>query len=496
MIFYYSKIRKLILCYLSAPLILFLVGFLRLPIAVLGCVVVGVALLQACGEKQEEKILILQRGTIVLLLGILLVWTWLGGLNGLFYQSDDWPWRNAIYRDLIVHEWPVIYPDKDWALVYYVGFWLPPALLSKMIAAIAGNEVAWKAGQLFLWIWAVIGLILLCLLLFHHLQANTRRQQIFVVLFLIFFSGMDLLGAMGNHSIGQLLLPDTIHLEWWSESGKQYSSLTTCLYWVFNQSVVPWLATLCFCEERNPSNYLLLGMTCFVCGPIPFVGLVVLMLVRCGAWLVQAVQTGSAVKMLCHTFSLRNIALLMTVFPVLSLYYLGNLSVVRGSRQQSVESVVTRSNFGQVFNWPLLLFLLLECGIYILLVWHSHQRDPMFYAVMMSLLFIPFFQVGYGQDFCMRASIPALFVLMTFCGRELLEHPGKSTTVVLAITLCIGAATPLVEIGRGLYHVISEKTVFLAQDSLGSIENADNASNFVTEEYEDKIFYEYLARTF
>lgn len=49
--------------------------------------------------------------------------------------------------------------------------------------------------------------------------------------------------------------------------------MTTCLFWVFNQTVVPWLMTLCVLNEKSVENYALLGLLALPFGPLPFVGL-------------------------------------------------------------------------------------------------------------------------------------------------------------------------------------------------------------------------------
>lgn len=96
---------------------------------------------------------------------------------------------------------------------------------------------------------------------------------------MIFFSGMDILGALYSSRLPDLLAYDAMHLEWWTNDF-QFSSLTTCLFWVFNQTVGAWLATVCFLQEKDCRNYLLLGTACLMCGPFPFVGLVIFMVVR------------------------------------------------------------------------------------------------------------------------------------------------------------------------------------------------------------------------
>ena len=78
----------------------------------------------------------------------MLLWGYLGGQTGFFYQNSDWGYRNAIYRDLITNSWPVYYPQKDTALVYYIGHWLVPAALTKPVYALFGLDAAWMFARM------------------------------------------------------------------------------------------------------------------------------------------------------------------------------------------------------------------------------------------------------------------------------------------------------------------------------------------------------------
>ena len=52
--------------------------------------------------------------------------------------------------------------------------------------------------------------------------------------------------------------------------------MTTCLFGVFNQTVVPWLMTLCVLNEKSVENYALLGLLALPFDYLPFVGLAVM----------------------------------------------------------------------------------------------------------------------------------------------------------------------------------------------------------------------------
>lgn len=72
--------------------------------------------------------------------------------------------------------------------------------------------------------------------------------------------------------------------------GIQHSSITTCLYWVFNQSVIPWMMTLCFLMDSDERNYVTYGAACLICGPLPLIGLAVLMVFRAVCRLIRCIR--------------------------------------------------------------------------------------------------------------------------------------------------------------------------------------------------------------
>ena len=134
---------------------------------------------------------------IVFLAMVSLVWCILGGQGGYFYQTSDWNERNAIFRDLIEREWPVYYDQTDIVLTYYIGHWLPAALVGKAVYILSGSaEIAWKIGNNALLLWSSLGIIACLLLLFRVSRANTFRQRSIAVLIFMFFSGLDVIGTI------------------------------------------------------------------------------------------------------------------------------------------------------------------------------------------------------------------------------------------------------------------------------------------------------------
>lgn len=447
--------------------------------------------------------------TLVVLFLVVLLWSFLGGMNGHWFQTTDWDCRNAVFRDLITHKWPVRYANGS-AMVYYIGHWLPAAAISKICFQIGGLDLAWAVGQNLLWLWTAVGIYFVLLLLLVYCKAEKNWQIVLMATLFVFFSGMDIVGAVITKHLGALLAPDVLHLEWWI-SYYQFSSLTTCIYWVFNQTVVPWLTVLCFLHEKTPRNYVFLGVACLACGPFPMVGLAVLMVVRVVEYVVNGVKKREKRGYFSQIFLPGNLLGILTVVPVYLVYYICNNATIGTVEQNAAiqnAGLATRITQWIAENFKVsvlyfLAFFILEAGIQLVLVHRDQKHQVLYYAVWVSLFVFPHFQVGESIDFCMRASIPGVFLLMVFCGEALLKHLpelkqpcslAKAQTLLLIGCLLLGSITPCVEIGRGFYHVMRQGTTELAYDPIYSFETQPVMYNFSTEFPEQTIFFRYLAR--
>ena len=118
----------------------------------------------------------------------------------------------------------------------------------------------------------------------------------------------------------------------------------------------------------------------------------------------------------------------------------------------------------------------------------------------LGLFCIPLFTLGSAQDFCMRASIPLLFIIMLYIIEYLLNNITCSSngkillsinTVVLLIFLTLGSATPLTEFRQSYFQTIQSDS----SPKVANLENGNIGDNFITKHASDTLFYRYLARS-
>ena len=135
------------LTYLFLPILVFFNTFLNLW-GILFSIVFVYFFFKLYLSLIKKKINLFDKKTIVywiIAIVLIMAWVYLSGIGGFAYQNDDFWARNAIYRDLINYDWPVIYDlslEPDYvinllgtdkvAFSYYYIFWLPIALFSKI----------------------------------------------------------------------------------------------------------------------------------------------------------------------------------------------------------------------------------------------------------------------------------------------------------------------------------------------------------------------------
>lgn len=99
-----------------------------------------------------------------------------------------------------------------------------------------------------------------------------------------------------------------------------------------------------------------------------------------------------------------------------------------------------------------LVFIFLEAGIYFCILGEYAVNYRYYGVVVAELLYFPLFYFR-DNNFVMRGSIPALFLLMIFVTKFLCDAGNKEVKyrkIILIAVLAIGGVTPFTEINRAL----------------------------------------------
>ena len=427
---------------------------------------------------------------------LVLLWVGLSGIGGYSFQNSDFLLRNAVLHDLISYRWPVIYSyidqsgfspysGHDGVLVYYLSYWLP--------AAFVGKFFGWQAANVALYLWTVTGVLLTLYLFFRFV----RKSPLVLTLIFIFWSGMDIVGELIK---GHVPVSGE-HIEWWAGLF-QYSSNTTTLYWVFNQTITTWLVVMLFMNFKNTKSILFTYALVLPFAPFSFIGLApfVFSYIFLGTMSHNNIPKLTTLKTIIldnfrKTINLRNIIVAPVIIMVFLLYYrsnpgnLGSSGLLWSRAQGNVETLI-------ILLIILLVFCLLEFGVYALIIARAFRRSPWFIVAVVSLILIPNYYAGVGNDFVMRASIPALTVLMVYVSTFMLDkaafHVNRRAKILLMIYLLIGAITPLQEISRSVGMRLMQPNRLITDD-VGTL-SVEPIRIYVGNEPNKSWFFRYLAK--
>lgn len=253
------------LLYLLLPCLLFLAGWVQAWVAWpvgLGLVAAVLWVARQCpAQPLRCSTAGALRVTLLLLLGTL--WVLTTGPWGLVEQSGDATVRNAIYAALVQNPWPLTVEGKPF--VYYLGFWLPPALAAKLGAP--------AEAALALWMLAGVWLALLAV----ACGQGTRRALVFLLVLL-------LLGDMLNwaNRVYYRLFDGQLQ-EWALFLDPHFTPSCVQLRNTFNHYLAPLVLLGMLAGRLLPARFGLLGVALVgICSPLAAVALLPLVLLRGG----------------------------------------------------------------------------------------------------------------------------------------------------------------------------------------------------------------------
>ena len=303
------------------------------------------------------------------------------------------------------------------------------------------------------------------------------------------FSGLDIVGIFIKN-----IHTEGFQIEWWAIEF-QFSSMITQLFWVFNQTIAPWLITLIFINEKNVRNYMLLILLCLPYGPLPFIGLIPLLGVRGVKFLIQAIKQKAVKEFIKDVISIENAISFFVILPVYYFFYTGNQATLKEPFRIE-RYLLCETGFRLLF-----VFWFLEIGIYAFLIFSQNKKNELFWTSAIALIFIPLFKIGEFKDFGMRASIPSIVIMDYYVIKFFVDniHDKKQDISIIAITLVfiIGMITPFAEYDRAISFMRHTGKINAVADEIVTFSDKDPEEyiNFVCiNPKENSIFFKYLAR--
>lgn len=540
----WKKIDRILIAathiYLLLPVLIFCIGWCKWYVGIImTCVTVIGAYMSmrqyASAEAAEAADCFWDRKSlwkILIVVLIIVLWVILSGIGGYVWQNKDHWWRNVMFNILVEDDWPVVRSMEfngiacERGMIYYIGFWLP--------AALAGKLFGLEAGYAFQCVWAVMGIVI-----FYFLICSWRKKiSVWPLFIFIFFSGLDIIGAL-RWGAPVSVLWSVEHLEAWSVL-YQYSSITTQLFWVFNQALPAWVACALLFLRPHPRNCILIWVSTMLTSTLPFMGLlpyVVYIICKTdkpmceygstmeyfkAIWKrlvsVPNIVCGGAIGLLSAIYLAQNdsgrimqklelippailagagICFLAAIVSIAALAVHGHSKVLTAAGVAAAIFAVLMwlyCSFREyptdiaVFGWKVSVwFYLLEAGIFLLLLRQEKGKAGLWWLCVITLLVCPLIKIGTSIDFCMRASIPSLVLIYFWVIKKYEKGFRTVGSYILCAALTVGGVTSLHEITRTI--VYSSNPYIVRNVAEEAIFTQGNFSGEVT-----GIFWEYLAK--
>lgn len=496
----YKHIILIAMLYLVLPICVFLIGWTKLYIGLPLNLLLLFALYKFylnSYKTNKDKISVssIHLGFILLFLAL---WVWTTGVGNFFVNAYDHPWRIAMFRDLINYEWPVIYPETNNAFVYYLCYWMIPSIFGKLFG--------WTVGNITLLLWTYIGVLIVYFILLHLCNISSCKGMWLVTLLLFGWSGLNVVASVIVQILNLNLYEFGLgnYISWCDKMYNGYSfnfyyrSNQDALMEIYNQTTPLWITTLIALDNKNNiENYAFIGLCLFPFAPIPFIGLLVLFF---SFFFHKIIVTKKFFPHLRKVFSIQNIIPIISIMPIFMFFFMCN------STTQSEDGggimLLPFELFDKQRLFMLVTFWIFQFGILATLIYKEYKKQYLFYVIIIWLMLCPLIEFGKrgGRDFCMNASLPALFLLMCmtikYINKNIID---KILTTRNAIIICVlllssisaigGVAVELDAIGNfGVFPIVNN-WVYTFSDK-----GTEGYENFLTSTWDQSFFYKYIAK--
>lgn len=408
--------------YLVLPIIVFFLGYLRLPIAVISSLImVSVSILAIKDWDKDPDGNSLDNGfdlpVSFLLITIIyaIIVTILTGVGELVWTTQDHAFRRAILNDLVNYDWPVIYdpatqtnPDVIRILdtnelqgfVYYFTFWTVPAVIGKLLGFTAANYtlIAWNS----------LGITLIII----GISMYIKRASYSSMFILLCFAGLDIVPFVLN---GRLFY---INEPWLWIDGcvphMTYISNFNSLENVFNQAIPCYLIVLLLMLSQNNRNIGFTASLIFAYSPWITFGMLVPAIIQ----LFRRDKTATdKTKLIRNLFSPCNI-----VIPILMVFIYGSFYLSGSGGALERGFVITYYDNFALYLLAYVVLIVVEVLPSAGLVFTSQKKEPLYWGAIALLLLCPIYKITESNDLSMRTSLPGLFILAVFLAKKISDY--------------------------------------------------------------------------
>ncbi len=414
--------------YIEVPISIFLLGWVNPLISIPTTLLLLIQFLFFVRDTRtlHKKVFLTSRQLFLIVL-VAVIWVMLSAAGHRGITAGDYFKHNALLNDLIQNPWPVQYIVAESLqkvmLVYYSAYYLP--------AAVVGKLLGWGWANIVIGMWTFTGVMIVASWFIFYFPKKSFHS----FLLFIFMSGLDGFGRMILfHKTG--MNPDW---EWWAGEW-QYSGVTTLLFHVPQHALGAWIFISFLISSKR--EILTLYSSLILWSPFVWIGSLPFVLYQ---WFQKRIRI-TLFDSLVGIF----IALICGSYLASSMYAGGN-SETSGQWLWQRLPLLQSLSLVRLFFFYFFEFVL--CFVIISKVKQFFQKNVGFLTVALTLLlFIPWYRLGLLNDFAMRSSIPALFVLTLYAVYAFLKSK-KYTRYIVYAFIIIMSIYPLILMHNGAVHL-------------------------------------------
>lgn len=469
--------------YLFSSIVIFLIGnvkpIISIPIVTLLCIALVKSIINS--PKMQISLFNNKKKTIIIFL-IIACWVIIGGIGGFVWQNTwDHKFRNAVFMDLVNKHWPVMQDGK--ALCYYLGFWLPSAIIGKIFGL--------QIGYIFQAIWAILGIAIAFGIICDYLNKIKIRNIIIFIL----YSGLDIFLYLlfSKMSVGESIkqIFGGKHIELITIYFNS-SSNTTLVFWLYNQIIPFWIGMMLLLQQKNNKSVIWIYSLMLLYSPFPLVALapVIIYLIFKNYNPNEIKQENilrNILKKMKEACTFENLVSIFIII-IVGLFYKSNIAAGKVSLLKINGDVL----------WRYLCYIFFEYVIFLAFIYKNNRKDKILNILIIVTFFACFILLGNSYDFARRTCIPLAFYIMLLIMEELQKNDiSKTIKIGLIIILSLGAITPMTEIIRTSRNEMKaiRGEISTRSDKLQSVfikEGNECYDNFIADV--NSVFYKYLAK--
>ena len=512
----------LAVAFLAIPIVIFCLGYLRwyvgIPFALCFAGFSVYSVIDCTKPAKGKPELASRTGDITIKLKYLIGFavfavflSYFMGVGEFIYSLQDHPFRRAMLSDLISYKWPVIYnystqtnPDVikligktsgDTAFVYYFTYWMPAALFGKVFGR--------GAADVFLMLWTAFGIFLTLL----GMVKINGRACFTQPAFYMFFGGLDVIPTLVYYVTGYSLWES---MEGYVPHMSYYCNMCE-LGNVFHQAVPTYLITVLIILSVNTRSFGLTGGLSFAYSPFAVFGLLPVI----GTAILRKDMRQDVKGTLKDFFTPANIIPAALMLLIYGSFYSANSGAVG-------DSGFTFTFFDSfwIFLICYICFIAVDVFPISAVLFKRKKKDAFYLCAVVSLVLIPLCLMTWTNDFCMRASMPARFILLVFLAglfkdlydEDAVRPPKKKrskkelTGLVFAILATLlmtfpGIVNAYLIAGSQLTGEADRKdrvgsfgNINVSQDADGEYAYIVN-KQFFADRYRDSLFFRYLGKS-